>query len=170
MAKEVMNKAQIMALNATKLATATGGKKGLVAPLLESLRHVEKHGDYTVCTDVINSWKDAECNFTHEAKAAINWFVKYGGLTYDSESKAFTGWKGAVFIRDNFQNAKANPYYNGITIAKDPEFDLDVEIGKLVSKANKMMKVKAAADAAGKVVNICINPDHMEGLKILQAA
>ena len=166
----IMSKTEVMKLNATKLKTAVGGKKGLVLPLLEATKHIAEYGDYTVATDIINEWKGAECNFTHEAKAAINWFVKYVGLTYDSESKAFVGWQGEQFVRNNYKFAKENPYYNGITIAKEPEFDLDVEIGKLVSKANKMMKVAQAANDEGKEVKISVNVDHLAVLKGLKAA
>ncbi|MCU9611770.1 hypothetical protein OEK97_28080, partial [Escherichia coli] len=70
---------EIGVLNSTKIKGAISGKKGLQVVLEEVSKHIYEHGDYTVATTVINSWKDAEVNLTHEALAGIKWFVKYTG-------------------------------------------------------------------------------------------
>jgi hypothetical protein len=168
--KAVMTLADLKACNKKAVGQAVKGKKALVVPLLEGIRHIELHGDYTVIMPLIKEWQEAEVNLTHEAKAAIEWCVKYAGLEYSAEVKDFIGFKGQKFITDNFQAAKDHPYYMGISIAKEPEFDLDTEVSKLITRANNMMKVAAKAANDGKECKINVNVAHLEALKAIKVA
>lgn len=168
--KGILTMDGLKSLNTKAIGMAVKGKKALVQPLEEALRHVEKHGDYTIVMPLIKEWQDAEVNLTHEAKAAIEWCQKYGGFTYCKEAKDFISFKGQQFIRDNFQAARANPYYKGITIAKEPEFDLDTEVSKLISRANSMMKVAAKAANDGKECKVHVQTETMEALKAIKIA
>ena len=167
---KTMTLVELKQLNETKVRTAVNGKKGLQIPLEEAAKHMAEHGDYTVANTIINQWmdKDLEANLSHEAAAAVKWFVKYCGLKHDKD-EGFNGWQGAAFIRDNFKDGRKNPFYKGITIAKPFEFNLDAEIAKLVSRANTAMKKQKTAEDNGKEAHVQVNTEHLAALKAISA-
>lgn len=129
------------------------------------LIHAEKTGDYRKAQDLI----DGLGNGVNQA-ALVEFFVKYGGLQVDEEEGGFNGWKGADYIRDNFQAAKAQAWWELKKQSPYKGFDLNEEIGKLIKRARAANDKLEDAEAQGiedVISKITINPDQLEALNHL---
>lgn len=159
-----MNKTDVISGIEAGCRAIQSGKKKLNDGLLNVLRHIEEHGDWTVANTVIDTIKSHDGNMTFEAACTVKWLVKFGGLTH--EDGAFIGWKGKDFIRDNFREAKANPYWNEIKIQNPFEFDLQDKLNALLKSVNNAKKKQRKAELLGDdsvVVNI--DENLLEALK-----
>lgn len=158
----VLNQAQLLAECDKAVSAFETSKRGLHKVFVETGKHIAEHGNWKVAVTIGEKILASETNLSHEWEAGRKWFVKYIGLEWDQDEKKFTGFKGAAFIRDNMAMAIANPYWKNITIAKPFAFNLDEELRKVMTKANKAMKKAKEADS-----NVTINYEHLEELKIM---
>lgn len=108
------------------------------------LMHAEKCGDYTKAQELV----DGVGNGVNQ-NALVEFFVKYGGLIVDEEEGGFNGWKGATFIRDNFQNAKAQPWWELKKQSPYKGFNLHDELAKLLKRTQAANEKKDAAEEDG---------------------
>lgn len=117
-------------------------KKGRIAVQQAAvliLLHAYKHGDYRKATALVNALGNSV-----NGKALVAWFEAYGGLQVDEESGEFSGWLGKDFIKDQFEAAKATPWWTLKQVNPWKGFDLNKELqrvldgyGKAVSKVEK---------------------------------
>lgn len=70
------------------------------------LMHAEKHGDYSKAQLLV----DGLGNGINGA-ALVEWFVQYGGLIVAEEGTGFSGWKGAGHIKNHFEKAKSQAWW-----------------------------------------------------------
>lgn len=111
------------------------------------LLHAQKHGDYSKANDLVKALGKGV-----RAKALVEFFVKYGGLSVGSESEGFTAWKGKEAI--DIEGAKAQPWWD---LKPEPifkGFDLHDQIANLVAKAEKMQQEAANDPAKAKLISI----------------
>lgn len=76
------------------------GRRGVQNASVLVLIHAAKHGDYSqsqILCDGVGS------------KSLVEWFKDFGGLVVEGDK--FVGWSGADHIRDNFEQAKAQMYW-----------------------------------------------------------
>lgn len=94
------------------------------------LFHAEEHGDYSYAQVLVDGLGNGI-----NSRALVEFFVKYGGLVVDEEESGFSGWAGAEYIRKNFAQAKATPWWE--LKKKNPYagFNLLDELAKVVKKA-----------------------------------
>lgn len=133
--------------------------------------HAYHHGDYT----------RAE-SFTHQlgegvrGKALVDWFVQFGGLIVgekDDGKTGFVGWKGADFIKENIDKAKATMWW---TCKPEPAFegfDLQDALEKLIAKAEKAMNKANELRHEGKdedANKVVVPQNVLDGLRKLKAA
>ena len=133
--------------------------------------HAYHHGDYT----------RAE-SFTHQlgegvrGKALVDWFVQFGGLIvgeHEDGKSGFVGWKGADFIKENIDKAKATMWWTCKPEAAFDGFDLQDALEKLIAKAEKAMskanelRHEGRDEDANKVV---VPQNVLDGLRKLKAA
>ena len=133
--------------------------------------HAYHHGDYT----------RAE-SFTHQlgegvrGKALVDWFVQFGGLIvgeHEDGKSGFVGWKGADFIKENIDKAKATMWWTCKPEAAFDGFDLQDALEKLIAKAEKAMnkanelRHEGRDEDANKVV---VPQNVLDGLHKLKAA
>lgn len=140
------------------------GKRGLDSDLLALLRTVAEFGDHTIAIKVVDQINNHEEAYS-EAVPVVKWLEKFGGITFtrDEDTGVVTShWKGAAFIKDNFAEAKKNPYFKGVKKVDPYSFDLNEALQALNTKANSAMK-KAAKDETANVVI------DMKQLKSMQA-
>jgi hypothetical protein len=101
------------------------------------LLHAHKYGDYTAARTLVEA-----CGEGVRKTTLVAWFVKFGGLAVSEvAAEGFSGWKGAAFIEEHMNAAKAEPWYK---TKKEPSpwegFDLDAELRRVLDKAAKAMK------------------------------
>lgn len=103
------------------------------------LYHAHKHGDYSKANELIEG-------LGHGVKrnSLVEFFVKFGGLIIDEEAKCFGGWKGATYIKDNFDAAKDNMWWDQGR-ASDPftSYSFEQELKKFIDRADKR-RIKAS--------------------------
>jgi len=97
------------------------------------------------------------------AKALVEFFVKYGGLSVGSESEGFTAWKGKEAI--DIEGAKEQPWWELKPEPVFKGFDLHEQIANLVAKAEKM-QIEAANDPA-KAKLISVSKEDLSKLKAI---
>ncbi|HDC4630221.1 hypothetical protein NOX27_24740 [Enterobacter kobei] len=133
--------------------------------------HAYHHGDYT----------RAE-SFTHQlgegvrGKALVDWFIQFGGLIvgeHEDGKSGFVGWKGADFIKENIDKAKATMWW---TCKPEPAFegfDLQDALEKLIAKAEKAMNKANELRHEGKdedANKVVVPQNVLDGLRKLKAA
>jgi len=137
--------------------------------LVAILYHAYKHGDYTAANRLVN-----ELSTGIKKTALVEFFEKYGGLIVDeTDAKlGFTGWKGADYIKSNFDAAKECMWW---TLKPEPAFKAgnNEEAMKRVIdtiKKNKAQKQALLAngdeDKASQVM-LDISSDTMRALMAL---
>jgi len=124
--------------------------------------HAYKHGDYTRANTLI----DGVGNSVNQ-KALVEWFVRFGGLVINEESKSFEGWKGAEFIKENIEKAKETMWYDLKQQAPFKGFDLDEELAKLLKKAEKMAQEVEANEDESRVAAIKVDANKLNALTTL---
>ena len=97
------------------------------------LRHAEEHGDWTKASTLVDGLEGMN------RKSLVDWFKKFGGLTTDS--KGFTGFKGAKFIRENFDAAKSNAWWGVSMDNPYAGYDLVKDLAMVVTRANNALKI-----------------------------
>lgn len=122
------------------------------------LIHAVAHGDWTKCQTLTNRLASA-LSKGMRSQSLVAWFVKYGGLLTsdsldtDKTGEGFVDWRGADFIRENFEAAKSEKWFDAKKAA-DPfkGFDLQAGIANLIRQAEKAAKkATATPDAAASV-------------------
>lgn len=133
--------------------------------------HAYHHGDYT----------RAE-SFTHQlgegvrGKALVDWFVQFGGLIvgeHEDGKSGFVGWKGADFIKENIDKAKATMWWTCKPEAAFEGFDLQDALEKLIAKAEKAMNKANELRHEGKdedANKVVVPQNVLDGLRKLKAA
>jgi hypothetical protein len=121
------------------------GRRAVQNAAIVVLMHAAKHGDYSqaqvLCEGVGN-------------KSLVKFFEDFGGLVVDAETKSFANWKGADYIRENFEAAKGQMYweYKAENIWKGND---DLTNAKaLIAKHNAAVKhLEEHPEDAGKVAH-----------------
>lgn len=123
-------------------AIRSAGKAGRAIQIaaVAILAHAREHGDYskaTVLVDGLSSGKAVR------ADSLVAWFIQFGGLKVDPESKGFTGWSGAEKI--DLEGAAKTPW-ESVKKAPSPYrgFVLKAEILKLLTRAEAALSVEGA--------------------------
>ena len=125
----IVNTAIEKAANSTKVM-----RNDIQVASIAVLMHAERFGDYTLANSLVMAVAEGT-----NIKSLVVWFEQYGGLIVD-ESNAdlgFTSWKGAQFIKDNFQDAKAKNWWTCKPMAPFKGYDLMSELERLVTMAAK---------------------------------
>ena len=140
------------------IKSATTSRALIQTAAVETLRHAEKHGDYSKADALVNGLPASV-----RKDSLVAWFGKFGGLSISDNG--FMGWKGAEYVRENFQAAKDTPW-DSVKKAPDPwkGFDLKAELSRVLAKANTEMK-KHAGD-----VDLRVDPDMLAALAALTGA
>ena len=145
-------KTDVKILNSRAFKSANTLKKAVQIAAVANLAHAQKTNDYSECTNLVNGLGHGV-----RAESLIAYFVKFGGLSFieptkDNPEGRFKGWKGADYIKDNFQEAKAKMWFD--CNKKNPwkGFDLYKGIEALVNQHNSAMKKQAALIKAGEEV------------------
>lgn len=131
------------------------GQRGLQSDLEATARHIAETGDHTVAIAVIDTVQNDD-HAHREATHMVRWLDKYCGIEFtegedqDGNTVIISSWKGAKFIRDNFKDGKANPYFKGIKKVNPYRFNLVESLEAVVSQANKA-QVKKAKDPTADV-------------------
>ena len=99
------------------------------------LNHAFLHGDYTRAAVLVDGL-GAGINGT----ALVEFFVKFGGLVVDAEEGGFSGWKGNEYIKENFDAAKAQPWFELKPVSPWAGYNLEDELTKLINKHTSMLK------------------------------
>jgi hypothetical protein len=123
--------------------------------------HAAKHGDYSKANKLVDALGDGV-----NGAALVEWFVKYVGLTIDTEKKCF----GKEFIKENLDKAKANKWYTCKRVNPFAGYDFDKALASLLKQADTMAKVKAKATTEGddaKASAIVINIDTLRQVRAL---
>lgn len=81
-------------------------KKVQIASVL-ILLHAEKHGDYTKANALIEGLGDGV-----RRESLIAWFIKFGGLVVNEEDKCFDSWNGKAYIKEHFQEAQSEMWFD----------------------------------------------------------
>lgn len=142
------------------VAASHGASDLIQAAAIACLMHAVKHGDWTKCQSLTNRLANSLSKGIR-VTSLVAWFTKYGGLlTADSADttavgEGFVDWRGAEFIRENFEMAKREKWYEAKK-APDPfkGFDLKAGIMALVKQAEKAAKKAGATPDATSMVKI----------------
>lgn len=135
-----------------------GGKQGIHDALIMAAQHIVEHGNWKIMNTLVKRLEESEKNLTSEAKAIVEWSVSYLGMSIDEETKEFSGFQGAQFIRDKFQEARKNPFWKKQKVEQPFEFD-DIEaIYRLVESIKKAEK-KAANENSKVTIHEGIQAD-----------
>ena len=84
---------------ADAIASVGTMKKKVQIACVSILQHAVEHGDYSKAGTLIEG-----CTGVNQT-AIVEWFRVYGGLEV-TDGEGFTGWQGADYIRERFQEAK----------------------------------------------------------------
>lgn len=115
--------------------SVTKMRKSIQVACVAVCMHAVKHGDYSKAQVLVDTVGNAV------NKASLQkWFVDYAGLIVDSETGLFSGWQGAEYIREHFDDAKKKawweckeaPAYKGMSIIE--------EINKLVKRGEAVLE------------------------------
>lgn len=139
------NTKELSAMVSTAINSATSMRVSVQIACVAILHHAYLHGDYSKANDIIEGLGNGI-----KRDSLVSWFVKFGGLVVDVEAKAFNGWQGKEFIRDNFSDAKGVMWWE-LKKASNPfvEFIFEDELKKFISRAGKMkVKSEKAKDEA----------------------
>lgn len=99
------------------------------------LQHAEQCGDYSKAQILV----DGLGNGINKASLQ-KWFIDFGGLKYDEDTKQFNGWSGKVFIREAFGTAKATAWWE---LKKAPEYkgyDVVQALQAVIKQGNAAIK------------------------------
>lgn len=127
------------------------------------LIHAAKHGDYSFADKLVGVCGDSQ--------ALVKWFEEFGGLTVDPEAKGFKGWEGKQHIKDNLELAKATMFWTFKAPNPYAGFDLDKQLEKLITKADRavakghQLSAEGNEEDANKVV---VNIELLNQLRDLQ--
>lgn len=133
--------------------------------------HAYHHGDYTRAESFTRQLGEGV-----RGKALVDWFVQFGGLIvgeHEDGKSGFVGWKGADFIKENIDKAKATMWWTCKPEAAFDGFDLQDALEKLIAKAEKAMnkanelRHEGRDEDANKVV---VPQNVLDGLRKLKAA
>jgi len=165
-----------MATKATKATTATAvsvdtlidnavaashnASDLIQAAAVACLMHAVAHGDWTKCQS-LTSRLATSLSKGMRLTSLVAWFRKYGGMlteddmSTDKTGEGFVDWKGAEYIRANFEAAKNEKWFD-TKKAPDPYkgFDLQAGIVNLIKQAEKAAKKAAGATDAASLVKI----------------
>ena len=120
---------------ALAIESAVTMKKRVQVAAVSILAHAAEHGDYTRAAILVDGLGQGV-----NGTALVEFFVKFGGLTVDAEEGGFNGWAGAEYIRDNFEGAKAQPWFELKPVNPWAGYNLEDDVLKLVKKHTAMLK------------------------------
>ena len=125
----IVNTAIEKAANSTKVM-----RNDIQVASIAVLMHAERFGDYTLANSLVMAVAEGT-----NIKSLVVWFEQYGGLIIDDSNAdlGFTSWKGAQFIKDNFQDAKAKNWWTCKPMTPFKGYDLMSELERLVTMAAK---------------------------------
>ena len=160
------NTNQLNALITDAISSAKTMRDKVQIASVAILWHAEKHGDYSKANDLIFGLGQGV-----KRDSLVAWFVKYGGLVVcqdDPNTNGFISWKGAEYIRDAFDAAKINMWYD---VKKDKPFvpySLEDELKKVLSKHSRELKKAQDYDEEKKaLVNTNVSDDTIKLLLTL---
>ena len=165
------NTNQLNALITDAISSAKTMRDKVQIASVAILWHAEKHGDYSKANKLVNEFVQ---NLGQGVKrdSLVTWFVKYGGLVVcqdDPNTNGFISWKGAEYIRDAFDAAKTNMWYDAK--GKDKPFvpySLEDELKKVLSKHSRELKKAQDYDEEKKaLVNTNVSDDTIKLLLTL---
>lgn len=152
-----MSKAQISAkktnqLIDTAIKSAGSTRKAIQEAAIAILVHALHHSDYSGAGRLVQGLKDKGVR----RDALVLYFQGYGGLIVNEDKetqadKPFSGWFGKEHIREHLEQAKAT-YWDSVKKEADPfeNFDLNVELAKLIKKAERVTKKVVQGNFQGK--------------------
>ena len=97
------------------------------------LAHAEAHGDYTRAAVLVDGLGQGI-----NGAALVEFFVKFGGLVVDAEEGGFSGWSGKEYIAENFEAAKAQPWFELKAVNPWAGYNLEDALTKLADNHIKM--------------------------------
>lgn len=166
-------KVSLKSLIADAIQSAKTMKQKVQIAAVASLWHIEKHGNWNVANHAINQLTKELGENGVRANALIEWYVQFGGLKYNTETKQFDGFQGAEYIREHFQNAQKTIWDS---MRPEPEytgFDLNAQLQKLLDKAinenvkrQKLMD-KGDAESIAKAEKIAVDGKMVETLQMM---
>lgn len=96
------------------------------------LNHVEKHGDYTKAIKLVNAMGQSA-----RKNALKDWFLAFGKLSWNAETKDFTFNKNAVTM---LSEAIAMPFWDFKPEPEYKPFDFNASVQAILSKATKAVE------------------------------
>lgn len=137
------------------LSSFADTKKRVQVACVAVLYHAMRHGDYSKAQILVDGLVGLN------QRALVEFFVKFGGLTVDEDSKKFSGWAGKDFIQGKFAESKTTMWWDLKVQNPWEGFDLEKELARVLDKASK---------AQAKLLK---NPDmsnivHIDAAKLAQ--
>ena len=93
-------------IQASAIRSVTKARVQVQIAAVATIRHAFEHGDWTYAQRLVDGLGN-----TVNGAALVEWFAKYGGLTVE-DGKGFSGWKGKDHIEANFNEAKAEMWWD----------------------------------------------------------
>lgn len=93
-------------IQASAIKSVTKARVQVQIAAVATIRHAFEHGDWTYAQRLVDGLGN-----TVNGAALVEWFAKYGGLTIE-DGKGFSGWKGKDHIEANFNEAKAEMWWD----------------------------------------------------------
>jgi len=167
-------------MNVTSYSSITGKNAKTVDQLIESaitslktmrakvqvasvaiLMHAEKTGDYRKANVLLEGLG----NGINRASLQ-KYFVDFGGLVLDEDSKSFVGWSGDEYIKSHFEAAKSTEWWSLKEAPAYKGFDLNNEISKLIKRAVAESK-KADSLSEEDRAKLSVPDDKLKRLRLI---
>lgn len=149
-AKDSAKKTNQLISNA--ISSAGTARRAIQDAAIAILVHAFHHSDYSGAGRLVQGLKDKGVR----RDALVLYFQGFGGLIVNEDpetrdDKPFSGWFGKEHIKEHLEQAKAT-YWDTVKKEKDPfeAFDLNVELAKLIKKAERVTKKVVKGDFQGK--------------------
>lgn len=116
------------------------------------LYHAYKCGDWTSANALVEG-------LGHGVKrdSLVEFFTVNGGLTIAEGAKEFTGWKGADFIKEKFEEAKENMWWDYKKQNPFAGFEAQKEFDKLIKRMESMQKMANDDPDAAEKIHLEVN-------------
>lgn len=140
--KESVNKAVESAVKAVR-----SGRQAVQKAAVLILLRAYKHGDYSAATQLVEQLGNGV-----NGKALVAWFQEFGGLRTKDGEVGFIGWRGAEYIEQRFDKAKATPWWTMKQQNPWKGFDVNEHVERLIKQYRKAAdRVKDEPELKDKV-------------------
>lgn len=109
------------------------------------LHHAYTHGDWTKANDLVEGLGDGV-----KRDSLVEYFVVNGGLTVGEGKEGFIGWKGKEFIKEHFNDAKENKWWDYKKSNPFQGWDVNAQVQALAKKYRAMVKASEGMEEADK--------------------